>query len=104
MTREEYDRIEGVNWSTLKNLGKSPAHYLHGLTDGAAIERLRALTSYAEKAHAARITAAWERFNSVEGKRIRSARAEERTINAPKSSLMRQYGVKAKTSALPSAA
>lgn len=34
MTREEYDRLDGVNWSTLKNLGKSPAHYLHGLLGG----------------------------------------------------------------------
>ena len=90
--------------STIRKLLRRVESTIHGLTDGAAIERLRALTSYAEKAHAARITAAWERFNSVEGKRIRSARAEERTINAPKSSLMRQYGVKAKTSALPSAA
>lgn len=32
MQREEYDRLNGVNWSTLKHLGKSPAHYLHDIT------------------------------------------------------------------------
>lgn len=32
MTREEYDSLGGVNWSTLKHLGKSPAHYLHDIT------------------------------------------------------------------------
>ena len=32
MTREEYDAIDAVNWSRLKVLGKSPAHYLHLLT------------------------------------------------------------------------
>lgn len=32
MTREEYDRLAGINWSTLKHLGKSPAHYLHDIT------------------------------------------------------------------------
>ena len=31
MTREEYDAIDAVNWSTLKHLGKSPEHYLHHL-------------------------------------------------------------------------
>lgn len=31
--REAYEAIDAVNWSTLKHLGKSPAHYLHGLTD-----------------------------------------------------------------------
>jgi exodeoxyribonuclease VIII len=33
MTRSEYEAIPAVNWSTLKHLGKSPAHYLHNLTD-----------------------------------------------------------------------
>ena len=28
MRREEYEAIDAVNWSTLKVLGKSPAHYL----------------------------------------------------------------------------
>lgn len=32
MQREEYDAIDAVNWSTLKHLGKSPAHYLHAIT------------------------------------------------------------------------
>lgn len=32
MTREEYDRLAAVNWSTLRELAKSPAHYLHALT------------------------------------------------------------------------
>ena len=27
-----YDALPGVNWSTLKNLGKSPAHYKHRLS------------------------------------------------------------------------
>lgn len=31
MQREEYDAIDAVNWSTLKLLGKSPAHYLHNI-------------------------------------------------------------------------
>lgn len=33
MQREEYEQIAAVNWSTLKHLGKSPAHYLHALTN-----------------------------------------------------------------------
>lgn len=32
MQREEYDAIDAVNWSTLKLMGKSPAHYLHKMT------------------------------------------------------------------------
>lgn len=32
MQREEYDAIDAVNWSTLKVLGKSPAHYLQRMT------------------------------------------------------------------------
>lgn len=31
MTREEYDAIDAVNWSTLKHLGRSGEHYLHAL-------------------------------------------------------------------------
>lgn len=31
ITREEYDAIDAVNWSSLKHLGKSPEHYLHHL-------------------------------------------------------------------------
>jgi len=31
MTREEYDRVQRVNWSTLKELGRSPVHYRHRL-------------------------------------------------------------------------
>lgn len=31
MTREEYEAINAVNWSTLKHLGKSPAHYLEAI-------------------------------------------------------------------------
>ncbi len=33
MQREVYDAIKAVNWSTLKHLGKSPAHYLHNLSN-----------------------------------------------------------------------
>jgi exodeoxyribonuclease VIII len=29
MPRADYDRIDRVNWSTLKHMGKSPAHYRH---------------------------------------------------------------------------
>lgn len=36
MLREAYDAIDAVNWSTLKHLGKSPAHYLHALTNRGA--------------------------------------------------------------------
>lgn len=32
LSREQYDAVEAVNWSTLKHLGRSPAHYIHGLT------------------------------------------------------------------------
>ncbi len=32
LSREAYDAVQAVNWSTLKHLGKSPAHYLHNLT------------------------------------------------------------------------
>lgn len=31
ITREAYDLMPGVNWSTLKHMGRSPAHYLHAL-------------------------------------------------------------------------
>lgn len=41
MTREEYDGLNGVNWSTLKNLGKSPAHYIHGITERGADSEAR---------------------------------------------------------------
>lgn len=34
MTREEYEAIDAVNWSTLKHLGKSGEHYLHALKAG----------------------------------------------------------------------
>ena len=32
LKREKYDRLEGVNFSTLKAMAKSPAHYRHALT------------------------------------------------------------------------
>lgn len=31
ISRAEYDRIDAVNWSTLKHIAKSPAHYRHAL-------------------------------------------------------------------------
>jgi hypothetical protein len=31
LSREEYEAIDAVNWSTLKHLGRSPEHYLHHL-------------------------------------------------------------------------
>lgn len=31
MPREQYDRLDRVNWSSLKWIGKSPAHYRHNL-------------------------------------------------------------------------
>lgn len=31
ITREAYDLLPGVNWSSLKHMGKSPAHYLHAI-------------------------------------------------------------------------
>jgi exodeoxyribonuclease VIII len=31
LPREEYDRLDGVNFSTLKEMAKSPAHYRHKL-------------------------------------------------------------------------
>lgn len=33
MTREEYEAIDAVNWSTLKHLGKSGEHYLYNLNN-----------------------------------------------------------------------
>lgn len=33
MSRADYDRSPGVNWSTLKHLGKSPRHYEHHLLE-----------------------------------------------------------------------
>jgi exodeoxyribonuclease VIII len=33
LDRERYDRLERVNWSTLKWMARSPAHYRHALTD-----------------------------------------------------------------------
>ena len=33
MTRDEYEAIDAVNWSTLKHLGKSGEHYLHNLNN-----------------------------------------------------------------------
>lgn len=32
--REEYDKLTAVNWSTLKHLSKTPAHYLEAITVG----------------------------------------------------------------------
>lgn len=32
MPRAEYDRVNRVNWSTLKHMARSPAHYHHRLT------------------------------------------------------------------------
>jgi hypothetical protein len=32
-TFAEYQAIDAVNWTTLKNLKKSPLHYMHGLTN-----------------------------------------------------------------------
>lgn len=48
LDRESYDAIKGrVNWSTLKNIARSPAHYLHGMTtpreDTAALRLGRAV-------------------------------------------------------------
>lgn len=31
LTREQYDALDATNWSTLKNLSRSPLHYAHGL-------------------------------------------------------------------------
>lgn len=45
IAREQYDRLDRVNWSTLKLLAKSPAHYRHRLfgqdedTDGKKLGR-----------------------------------------------------------------
>lgn len=33
MTREEYEAIAAVNWSSLKWMGKSPEHYIHHLNN-----------------------------------------------------------------------
>ena len=35
MSRAEYDRLPGVNWSTLKHMGRSPAQYQHAVTSPA---------------------------------------------------------------------
>ena len=47
MPREEYDRLDRVNWSRLKNILRSPAHYRHGLLearpDTDALKRGRAV-------------------------------------------------------------
>lgn len=32
MSRDQYDKLERVNWSTLKHMDRSPAHYLHAVT------------------------------------------------------------------------
>ena len=89
--------------STIRKLLRRVENTIHGLVDGVAVERLRALTAYAEKAHAARITAAWERFNTAEGKQLRTDRAVIRAAEAGKSAQMRRDGVKPRT-ALPTAA
>lgn len=34
MSREQYDRLPRKNYSTVKLIGKSPAHYLHRITHG----------------------------------------------------------------------
>lgn len=34
ISREQYERLEGVNFSTLKAMARSPAHYRHLLTHG----------------------------------------------------------------------
>lgn len=90
--------------STIRKLLRRVENTIHGLMDGAAVEHLRTLTAYAEKAHAARITAAWERFNTVEARRLRADRAAIRVAEAGKSAQMRRDGVKPRASALPSAA
>lgn len=33
LSREDYDRVQAVNWSSLKLLGKSPLHYRHNLLE-----------------------------------------------------------------------
>lgn len=47
ITRAEYAAHEGVNWSTLANMRKSPLHYKHGLEharkETAALRKGRAL-------------------------------------------------------------
>lgn len=88
--------------STIRKLLRRVENTIHGLMDGAAVERLRALTAYAEKAHAARITAAWERFNSAEGKQLRTDRAIT-AVDAGKSAQMRRDGVTPRVR-IPSAA
>lgn len=90
--------------STIRKLLRRVENTIHGLMDGSAVERLRALTTYAEKAHATRITAVWERFNSAEGKTLRADRAAIRAADAGKSAQMRRDGVKPRAAALPSAA
>ena len=32
MNFQQYSDLQGVNWSTLKEMGRSPAHYQHRLT------------------------------------------------------------------------
>ena len=99
-------------WCKLYRLGNkreaSTVHKLlrrlsgvHGLTDGSAVERLRAMAQFASRTDVKLIAATLDRFNSAEGKAIRNARNVERERNADRSASMRGYWLMYGVSARP---
>lgn len=96
VTREEYDRLPGVNWSTLKVLGQSPAAYrerlLNGGGDSDTLKRGRAIhtATFEFDKYAAeyvvwedrRAGKAWEAFEAANSHReILTAKMNETAID-----------------------
>ena len=65
--------------STVRKLLKRLAG-VHGLTDGSAVERLRALAPYAARGDAKLIEATIARFNSAEARVFRAMKLKERRL------------------------
>lgn len=98
--RGEYNRLDRVNWSTLKHIGKSPAHYRHHLvtpddgdTDGRALGRAVHLAVFEPERFAREVVAydgrragkAWEAFEEEHlGREILPARAHAHCLELQK--------------------
>lgn len=80
MTRAEYEAIDAVNWSSLKIMARSPAHYKHGLAEPreetdflrigiathAAVFEPDALADRVTRWEGRRAGGAWEEFHERE--------------------------------------
>ena len=95
--REDYDRIDRMNWSRLKVLGRSPAHFRHALLNGREdtnalkLGRVRHIAIYEPERYAASVVVwkdgirrgkAWDAFRRKHADREIITEAEDAAIKA----------------------